>query len=278
VTNVDARDETPFFFNLGGQQLFGILHAPAGAKPRRGWVFCHPFAEEKLWAQRVYVSFARILAARGDLVLRFDHRGHGDSDGRFEDASLTTYLEDADAALSTLQTRLPTDCPIGLLGLRLGASVAALAAEKNPRVDRLVLWEPVVDGEAHGQEILLTNLATQMATHGKVVIERAELVSRMQAGETVNIDGYEMSNTMFQQIRSLKLAAEPRLFAGSCLVVQVDRNTRPPRPALKTLVDRYHSAELNSVAEQPFWKEIREFYGKADRLYAGTLGWLERPQ
>jgi hypothetical protein len=45
---------------------------------------------------------------------------------------------------------------------------------------------------------------------------------------------------------------------------------------LKGLVDRFRSAELVSVVEQPFWKEIREFYGKADRLYAGTLEWLER--
>ena len=45
------------------------------------FVFCHPLTEEKLWTHRVFVTFARELAAAGHTVLRFDYRGNGDSDG-----------------------------------------------------------------------------------------------------------------------------------------------------------------------------------------------------
>ena len=69
--------ETPLFFENGAYRLFGVLHQPAGPPSGAGWVFCHPFAEEKLWTQRVYVSFARMLASRGAWVLRFDAMGNG---------------------------------------------------------------------------------------------------------------------------------------------------------------------------------------------------------
>jgi len=45
--------ETPFFFRLGGNQLFAVLHQPDCGKPRQGIVLCHALAEEKLWSHRV---------------------------------------------------------------------------------------------------------------------------------------------------------------------------------------------------------------------------------
>ena len=73
--------ETPVFFKNGTNRLFGIVHYPETGEPENAFVFCHPFAEEKLWAHRVYVNFARYLAKHGWAVLRFDYAGYGDSDG-----------------------------------------------------------------------------------------------------------------------------------------------------------------------------------------------------
>ena len=67
--------ETPTFIPHLEDRLFGMLHEPEGRTSRTPFVFCHPFAEEKLWTQRVYVSFARRLAREGHPVLRFDYRG-----------------------------------------------------------------------------------------------------------------------------------------------------------------------------------------------------------
>lgn len=269
-------DETPFFFSHPGGRLFGIYHAPGAERVVGAWVFCHPFAEEKLWAQRVYVSFARELARHGYAVLRFDMSGHGDSDGRFEDASIEKYVADTRAALTELSGRVPAGCPLGLFGLRLGASIAVLAAENDDRVKRLVLWEPILDGEKYGQEILMTNLATQMATHGKVITERTKLVAQMEAGQTVNVDGYEVAGPMFRQICGINLAGRGATFGDPCLIVQVDRGPKPPRKDFQGLTGRFPAAEFAQVVEQPFWKEIKEFYGKADKLFAVTLPWIER--
>ena len=78
---MELWDETPFFFpSTGGGALFGVFHRPAAIDTTRpAFVFCHPLAEEKLWAHRVFVSYARHLAAAGYPVLRFDMTGNGDS-------------------------------------------------------------------------------------------------------------------------------------------------------------------------------------------------------
>jgi exosortase A-associated hydrolase 2 len=274
-TVLSSANETPFFFNRDSQRLFGVLHQPTAEPIQGAFVFCHPFAEEKLWAHRVYVSFARQLATSGYAVLRFDHAGHGDSDGRFDEADVETYLADIASAIATLKERVQAVSQIGLLGLRLGASLAALVAEQSRQIDRLVLWDPIIDGEKYGQELLLSNLATQLATHGKVVADRAMLMAQMKAGETVNIDGYDMSGSMFNQICAFGLGRSKQQFSGACLIAQIDRRPKQPRADLKALKECYANADLVQVVEQPFWKEIKEFYGRAENLYAATLAWLD---
>jgi hypothetical protein len=98
-------DEVPLFFR-GAEDcaLFGVLHRPAvrdAARP--AFVFCHPLAEEKLWAHRVFVSYARQLAAAGYPVLRFDLTGNGDSEGQFSDLSLERACDDLRRAVDEVR-------------------------------------------------------------------------------------------------------------------------------------------------------------------------------
>ena len=123
--------ETPFFFPNADYQLFGVLHEPENQTQRTGFVFCSPFAEEKLWTHRVFVSFAREMAHRGYFVLRFDYMGHGDSEGDFEDSTIESRLSDIKCAVRTLKEKTKNGATVGLLGLRLGATLAALVAENE---------------------------------------------------------------------------------------------------------------------------------------------------
>ena len=266
--------ETPYFFASGGAQLLGVLHVPEGPPSGRGFVFCHPLAEEKLWSHRVFVSFARRLAAAGHAVLRFDYRGNGDSDGEFGDCSLASLLEDVSSAIAELR-RQTAAASVTLLGLRSGATVAGLVAEQqNPDVDGLILWAPVVDGGRYMQELLRINLTTQMATHKAIRYDREALVDQMRQGQTVNVDGYEMAFQLYADISSVKLADEPKRFDGPCLIVQVDRQAGRSDPEMQRLADSYQRATLVTVQEEPFWKEIARFYDQAPNLYPATLEWI----
>ncbi len=266
-------NEEPHFLATSGERLFAFLHRPE-APCRGGIVLCSPLAEEKLWAHRVFVSFARELATQGYAVLRFDYRGEGDSDRAFEQSDLNTRVEDVATAIEALKRLVPGVQVVTLLGLRLGASIAALAADGRQDIDRLVLWDPATSGTDYMQTLLRSNLAAQMAIHGKVIEGRELLTQRLERGETVNIEGYELAEPLFRQVSALNL---PDLLTRSTVATQIVSITpRPaaPRPALSELVARCPNARLDCAVEEPFWKEIKVFYQRADDLFAVTTSWL----
>ena len=265
--------ETAYFLPLGDERLFAFLHRPPGPC-HAGAVLCAPLAEEKLWSHRVFVSFARDLAARGCAVLRFDYRGEGDSDRPFERSDLQTRLEDTAAAIDELKRQVPELRQVTLVGLRLGATIAAAVAATRDDVDRLVLWDPVTDGADYMQSVLRTNLMAQMAIHRKVVESREQLVERLDRGETVNVEGYLVSGTLFRGVSGLRL---PDLLAARQVptqVVSISPRPAPPRPDLASLGAANARIEIAGAVEEAFWKEIKAFCQRAEDLSRVTFDWL----
>lgn len=273
-----SLDEVPRFFRGetdGG--LFGVLHKPRqDAGPRPAFVFCHPLAEEKLWAHRVFVSYARRLARAGYPVLRFDMTGNGDSAGEFSDLSVEQASGDIRHAMAEAR-RLTGASEVSLLGLRFGATLASLVAEQAEGLRHLVLWAPVTHGDRYMQELLRINVMTQMATHKEVRQERPALVAEMREGRSVNVDGYEMGWPLYSSAAALEIDKSPHAFGGPCLIVQVDKQARPAAD-LQRLAASYPAATVTFAQEEPFWKEIARFYQEARNLFEVTDNWLDSHQ
>ncbi len=272
---IQSLPETPFYFRSAEMRLFGVLH---GAAFQNGHpvLFCHPFGEEKLWAHRVFVRFARDLAAAGHAVLRFDYRGNGDSEGEFAEWTIEGAMEDIAAAAQELQ-RASGATGYVLLGLRLGASLAAMSAERSNDVKGLIMWEPVIAGGPYAQELLRVNVTTQMSVYREVREDRGQLVDRMRTGQTVNVDGYEMTADLFDQLSGLDLAAAPSRFEGPTLIVGTDRGgTEQPSAAITRLSQQFSRASTAVVAEELFWKEIKKLYERAPMLASRTMEWMNR--
>ena len=265
--------ETPSFFPDRDGPLFGILHEPTGPSLGSAFVFCHPFAEEKLWTHRVFVSFARQLSEAGHPVLRFDYRGNGDSSGEFSESSLTTALADVRMAIDQVR-RVTGASQVSLLGLRLGATIASLVAEDVRDVHQLILWAPIVDGAKYMQDMLRVNVMTQMAAYKEIRQDSSQLVAALAQGRTINIDGYEMAEPLYTEVSAVTLGSEPSRYEGPCLIVQVDRQTDRHLPGVSNLAASYGRATLAMVQEEPFWKEIQRFYREAPNLFGATRAWL----
>jgi pimeloyl-ACP methyl ester carboxylesterase len=88
----------------------------------------------------------RAAADSGRACLRFDYSGHGESDGRFERATIGQWLEESLAAFRTL-----TEGPQLLVGSSMGGWLALLAARalfasgEVASLRGLVLIAPAVD-------------------------------------------------------------------------------------------------------------------------------------
>jgi pimeloyl-ACP methyl ester carboxylesterase len=86
-------------------------------------------------------ALAEWAAATGRDFLRLDWFGHGQSDGRFVDGTITRWRTDALAVIDTL-----TEGEVVLVGSSMGGWLACLAALARPqRVRALVLVAPAAD-------------------------------------------------------------------------------------------------------------------------------------
>jgi pimeloyl-ACP methyl ester carboxylesterase len=129
---------------------FGWLHPGAG---RHGVVLCSPFGYDALCTHRGWRRLAERLAATGMPTLRFDYPGTGDALGDEEDPGrVDAWIDAIAAAVRELRTRTGVT-RVSLCGLRLGATLAALAAERMGDIDGLVLLSPPVLGKSYVREL-----------------------------------------------------------------------------------------------------------------------------
>jgi pimeloyl-ACP methyl ester carboxylesterase len=144
---------TPIVFD----GCFGWLHPAGGA---RGVVLCNPHGYEELCVHRIWRGLAEQLAAAGLPTLRFDYPGTGDSAGDDEEPGrVQAWLTGIQSAVKWMRSQLEVK-EVALVGMRLGATLAATAAQHLEGVDALALLAPLVTGKAYARELkALTMLA-----------------------------------------------------------------------------------------------------------------------
>lgn len=96
-----------------------------------------------------FVSLARGLLEQNIACLRFDFRGCGESEGRFQDVTSASLLEDLMAAIAAID-HLPGCDPtrIGIAASSYGAFTTALSVESISALRCAVLWAPVSNPRA----------------------------------------------------------------------------------------------------------------------------------
>jgi alpha/beta superfamily hydrolase len=146
----------PLYFGAAGRKLFGWYHAapePSTARPFTGAVICNPFGYEEICAHRTLRELAESLAASGIPCLRFDYDGTGNSSGSDHDPDrVAAWCHSIGDAVDTLKSLTGCDS-ICLVGLRLGATLAAIACGGRTDILALVALAPVVRGRGYLREM-----------------------------------------------------------------------------------------------------------------------------
>ncbi len=268
--------EEHFFFANEGERVFGVLHHPR-EESRRGMVFCHPFAEERQEAHRVSVNFARRVAENGFFVLRFDYRGTGDSDGEFGDYDFRARIKDVLKAIEILREKTGVE-KLGLLGLRLGAAFAVLAAKEAEDVRFLVSWAPVLNVKNYLHQFLRANLAMQMAIYKEIRVTREELINQLLEGKKVNVQGYDLSEEFYRQAIEIDPLKDYSADGRPCLIMQISGVQTKSDPLLQRLVESgpgHPKSECCFVDEEPFWLEKRYYIPSSGVVFEKTLEWVK---
>ena len=219
---------TPLRFGAPPRALFGLHVPPAGEDRGHAALICNPFGQEAIRCQRMMRVLGERLARAGCHVLRFDYLGTGDSDGDDGQGDLEAWTGDVLRASEEMIRR--SGCArASWFGLRLGGTLAALAAARAPRPPhRLVLWDPVVHGKAYLEELARLH-AAEVANEASVVEPRSPAAS---TGEAL---GFPIGARLAAQLASLR----PESFAA----------TRAARVALLHASAAPGAAELRSELE-----------------------------
>jgi pimeloyl-ACP methyl ester carboxylesterase len=137
--------------------LVGLYHPATGDRRLDAAVLiCPPIAHEHIRAHRALRFLATRLAREGLDVLRFDYFGVGDSVGASEEGRVARWQDDVAAAADELLA-LSGARSLSVLGVRFGATLAATAS--LPKLDHLVLWDPVLSGAQYLAQLERTHRA-----------------------------------------------------------------------------------------------------------------------
>lgn len=126
--------------------LFGVLTRTIGSRPTRAVVFLNAGSNHHIGNGRMYVEYARRLAAKGFLVLRYDVSGIGESrahEGRPENEVYTAMaVRDLAAAVAFLRERQGAK-QVEAAGLCSGAYHALRGAIEGVPLDAAVVINPL---------------------------------------------------------------------------------------------------------------------------------------
>ena len=260
-----------FFLPAEPGNRFCIYHPSADGGTGCSFVYAHPFCEEMNKARRMAALQSRRLAAAGYAVLEIDLFGCGDSSGDFADAKWDIWKQDLKIALAWLKSRVAG--PLGLWGLRLGATLAAdVACDRAAGIEQLLLWQPVSNGEQFLTQFLRLRLASEMLAEGAARSGVRELRETLRRGVALEIAGYDLLPSLAAEIDALRLVdLVPAVRRVHWLEITAAADPKVS-PASQHALEAWRSKGLNvlaaAVTGEPFWSTIE--VAECEALLAAT--------
>lgn len=243
----------PQFFGNVDAPLYGVYLPPKATPRNAGVVLCYPFGQEYMRAHRAYRQLALLLTKKGYHVLRFDYRGTGDSSSEMESVIAQDWVDDVGLAIHELR-EIAGVSSISVIGLRLGALIAGAACAVRDDVDRLILWDPILDGGEYERELLHVIATEKPSEWGGPASGNLETVDG-----TIHFNGFPLTSGFRESCRQLSLANLQGLPAKR--VLQVVAHETPAFTQLRSGW-QHHAGFHYQFAQAPHdWNYVDNFGG-----------------
>ncbi|WDL99081.1 alpha/beta hydrolase family protein [Alicyclobacillus sp. ALC3] len=252
-----------------GLTLRGMAHIPDGAtEPLPAVVMYHGFTATRIEPHRLFVKIGRALESVGMASFRFDFSGNGESDGDFEDVTISGEIAEAHAMLDYVLADVLADVNVDparvtLVGMSMGGLVASQVAGDRPDdVQRLVLLGPA---------------------GGSVYEVVSSLLTESGADLTVDMPYYDylgnrVSRTLLQDLAAFRVYDRAKTYRGPVLILHGQQDEVVPsataseyqemayggRANVRLLPEANHTFD-SSVWEAEVIQSIVDFVGPAGR-------------
>lgn len=205
--------ELEFIQGTKGQNLLTRWPKPESNAPLL--VLLQPFAEEQNRLRRVFRQLALQLQHLGWEVWLPDHFGTGDSDGEFEQIDFDLWQQDL---AQLICQRVADGRRYSILACRFAAlQLVDLIKEYNiPPLDKLVLWQPLLDAKVFWQQQWRQILASEILVNK----DRVPIAEQLRSGQSIDLSGYHITPEFYQQVLNYTpdlnvLASQPLLWLES---------------------------------------------------------------
>ncbi|MFA5950948.1 MAG: hypothetical protein WC807_11770 [Hyphomicrobium sp.] len=183
------------------------------APGRTAVLLCSAHGFEDLCARRSWRILAERLALARMPVLRFDYPGTANSAGGDEDAELVARWRESVVAAANWLTRETDAREVVVVGLRLGALLAAIEAPRIEHLKGLALLAPVSSGRLYTREMSVLSKIMQPPN-------AAAITATGEAGDgAIDVCGFRVTTETATDLKMLNLAAPPSIAGAPVLLM-----------------------------------------------------------
>ena len=272
----------PVFFGPEDRSLAGWLYRTSDRTGSLGLILCNPFGYESICAHRTMRHVALSAAQAGFPALRFDYDGTGDSAGNDLDPDrVRAWINSVHVAIDSL--RRDQNCSqVVVLGIRLGATLAALASAEREDVAGLVAIAPVVNVKTYLRELRALQMASASAT--------APTSQDASGADATEVTGYLIATSTRESLNAIDLLKTSRVPAPAMLILE--RNDLPgndkwaahlqkqgahvERHTVPGYVEMMLSPHRSVVPQEMVWRTVEWLGTRASNLPLATQTELPR--
>ena len=251
--NLDAcAKERHFFLLENNKQIYCVEYLPdENLKRNIGVILCKPIWGERIRTHSIFTNLARELASIGFTIITCDYYGDGNSGGETTELSFSSMVND----IVSLNKYLIKNYQIKefvVLGLLIGANVAAIAEKKITGIEKMVLFEPQLNPIDNMKKILRTNLSSQMVVHKKIIKNREKLIEDLKNNIPVNVDGFMMSKDFWESYENISPFKLEHTFNGPVSIFSFVKKGRKGKD-YADIVSQFANGKFKTIEQEFDW-------------------------
>lgn len=247
----------PLFIDSPSGALFAVYWPPLGASLNKVILHVPAFAEEMNKSRHMVALQAKTLSNQGYAMLVVDLLGTGDSSGDFGEATWQIWLQNIADAINWLKEQGAQS--VSLWGLRLGALLAMDFSSQNPGVvDRLLLWQPVLNGDVFVTQFLRLRVATAMMNSAMPQEKTSDMKKQLLNGQALEVAGYTLNPDLICPLLGLKADHFTSLGINEIVIFElVARDNSELSIVNQQFLTKLHTCGINAflhpVVGESFW-------------------------